>query len=351
MLIQEEIPEDLRPEIGLMRGKRFRRIVAEIGAEKFREVMKCMYDNLGMGTILIGKMVGKSNVTVAEWLRCLGINVKPHKYKFYTRLAKRHHLKVEHKNQQQVKTYAVVPDEDLVRLIFFTIGDGSVQNYVMCVHQTEKEMFPKLYERMMHYGTVFVDCHDSQGRKVDTLEKAYVFRLTLNNARLARLIADQQGVRFDTTQFCLEDSKLAPYAIASLWDADGSLPKDRTKLLGFRSEITQSHIPKAGRDAIRLLNQIRRALRTHWGTNSRLHLLPVEAAKPREKRPIQPKHPRYILHINQEDLPKFADHVGRFCEHPRKRERSLGIIEKAKSLGLLHRLPLGEKQTILEEEP
>jgi hypothetical protein len=351
MLIQEEIPKNLRCKIELIRGKRFRKVVAEVGFEEFRNIMKYLYSSLGMGTVSIGKMVGRSNVTIAEWLGRLGIPVKPHKYRSYARLARKHYVRVELKKQRKVKTDAIVPDEDLVRLIFFTIGDGSTQDYLMCVHQTEKQMFPTLYGRMMRYGTVFVDYYDSHGGKVDTLEKAYIYRLTLNNAKLARLIADEQGLRLDTTMFCLEDSELAHYAIASFWDADGSFPKDRTKLLGFRAEITQSNIPKAGRDATRLLGQVKKALKTHWGINSRLRLLPVEAVKSKERKPIEPRHRRYILHINQEDLPKFADFVGRFCEHPYKRERSLGIIERGKSLGLLYGQSLENRQSILKEGP
>jgi len=345
MLIQEVILENfIRNELEVVKGKRFHEIVTEIGWNKFHEIIHYMYSCLGMGTIPIGKLIGKSDVTVADWLRRLGIQVKSHKYKVYARLGEKQASKVEVINSEQVITHTIVPDENLVRLIFFTIDDGSVQSYVIHIHQAEKRMFPILRNRMMHYGTVFIDYYDFYGRRVDTLEEARVYRLTLNNAMLARLIADRQGLRLDTVQFCLKDRRLATYAIASVWDADGSLPQDKTKLLGFRAEITQSHIPKAGKDAIKFLTQVKEALKNHWKINSRLRFFDVAPITQIYKKSIKASHPRYILHISQDDLPKFAKELGIHCEHPNKKERSLKIIESAETLGLLNKLSLEETQ-------
>lgn len=341
MLIKEVILENfIRHELEAMKGKRFREIVVEIGWDKFHEIMYYLYSCLGMGTVTIGKLIGKSDVTIGDWLRRLGIQVKPHKYKVYASLGEKQGWKVEVKNKKQVKTHVIVPDENLVRLIFFSIGDGMIQDYMVHIYQTEKRMFPILRDRMGHYGTVFVDYYDFYGRKVDTLEEAYKYRLALNYAELARLIADVEGLRLDTVQFCLKDRKLATYAIASLWDADGSLPKDKTKLLGFRAEITQSYIPEAGKDAIKFLTQIGEALKDHWEINSRLRFLEVALKTSIHKGIIKVRHPRYILHISQKDLPRFANEIGLYCEHPDKKERSLKIIETAKKLGLLNKLPL-----------
>lgn len=351
MLIQEVILENfIRYELEVMKGKRFREIVTEMGWDKFHELMHYMYSCLGMGTVPIGELIGKSDVTVADWLRRLGIQVKPHKYKVYARLGEKQGWKVEVKNKEQVKTHTIVPDEDLVRLIFFTIGDGSVQDYMINIHQAEKRMFPILRNRMMHYGNVFIDYYDFYGRRVDTLEEAYIYRLTFNNAKLARLIADRQGLRLDTVQFCLKDRKLATYAIASLWDADGSLPKDKTKLLGFRAEITQSHIPEHQKDSIKFLNQIKKALKDHWEINSRLRFLDVPPTTQIYKRVIKVSRPRCILHISQKDLPKFANEISLYCEHPDKKERSLKIIKMSKKLGLLNKLPLKETPSLISGE-
>jgi len=351
MLIREIILENfIRDELEVMKGKRFHEIATEIGWDKFHEIMHHMYNCLGMGTVPIGKLIGKSNVTVADWLRRLGIQVKPHKYKIYASLGEKQGWKVEVKNKEQVKTHIIVPDENLVRLIFFTIGDGSIQDYAIHIHQAEKRMFPLLYNRMMHYGNVFVDYYDFYGRRVNTLEEAYMYRLTLNNTELARLIVDRQGLKFDTVQFCLKDKKLATHAIASLWDADGSLPKDETKLLGFRAEITQSHVPEAGKDAVKFLTQVREALKDHWRINSKLRFFDVAPTTQIYKRVIRVSRPRYILHISQKDLPRFAKEIGAYCEHPDKKERSLKIIETAKRLGLLNKLPLKETQTLISGE-
>jgi len=348
MLVQEVILENfICHELEVIKGKKFHEIVTEIGWNKFHEIMHYMYSCLGMGTVPIGKLIGKSDVTVADWLRRLGIQVKSHKYKVYARLGEKQASKVEVKNSEQVITHMIVPDEDLVRLIFFTIGDGSVQSYMIHIHQAEKRMFPILRNRMMHYGTVFIDYYDFYGRRVDTLEEACVYRLTLNNAMLARLIADRQGLRLDTVQFCLKDRRLATYAIASLWDADGSLPQDKTKLLGFRAEITQSHIPEAGKDAIKFLTQVREALKNHWKINSRLRFFDVAPTTQIYKKLIKVSRPRYILHISQKDLPKFANELGIHCEHPNKKERSLKIIETAEILGLLNKLSLKETQPLI----
>ncbi|KXB02118.1 hypothetical protein AKJ44_01310, partial [candidate division MSBL1 archaeon SCGC-AAA261F17] len=114
--------------------------------------------------------------------------------------------------------------------------------------------------------------------------------------------------------------------ITSLWDADGSIPADKTKGLGFRGEITQSYNPESGENGIRLLKEMRDSLEKHWKIRSNLR--PVR--KGDYKKSYETKKPRYILHISQNDLSKFAKELGTYLEHPSKRNRMLKIIENPK---------------------
>lgn len=318
--------KELPKEVTIMKGKTFREISKEIGYEQFHEVMHNMYTVHGMGTIDIGNLLDKADVTIASWLKRLGIEVRPHKYRTYARLGAEEDWKIETVNGEQVKTHIIVPDEDLVRLIFFTIGDGSVGDYTIQIHQTNDKLFPTLHERMQRYGKVFVDFYDANGGKVTELKDAYKYRLTLNRSEIARLISYHKKWRFDTIQFALANKKLAVYAITSLWDADGSIPADKTKGLGFRGEITQSYNPESGENGIRLLKEMRDSLEKHWKIRSNLR--PVR--KGDYKKSYETKKPRYILHISQNDLSKFAKELGTYLEHPSKRNRMLKIIENPK---------------------
>ena len=318
------------PEVEIIRNNRFKVILREIGPEKFKDIMYQMYAVKGMDTISVGNLLHRSDVTVADWLRRLGIQVKKHKYKMYARLGKEEDWRVEWVEGEQVKTHVIVPDENLARLTFFVIGDGSVGDYTVQVHQANRHMFSTLLERMKRYGTIFVDYY-ANGKKVTTPEEATLGRLTLNNSEIARLIFDERGIRFDTIRFCLMNRKLAAYAIASFWDADGSLPAEKTKSLGFRAEVTQSHDIEIGRDAVRLLNEIRNALEMHWKIRSVVRLLDAAQKTWIYEKQVNTK-PRYILHINQNDLPKFARAIGNHFEHLEKRERAMKIL-RSKEIG------------------
>jgi len=325
------LPKEVLSEVKAMKAKSFKEVSLEMGPKKFRNVMCHMYSVLGMSTVAIGNLLNKSDVTIADWLRRLGIGVKSHRYKVYARLGRREEWRLETVNGEKVKTHIIVPDKSLIRLIFFAIGDGSIGNYMMQIHQANKSLFPILLDRMRRYGRVFVDYYSTDGGNATKLENACKYRLTLNRSEIARLIFSHGNLRFDTIRFSLADIRLAACAIASFWDADGSILVDRTKALGFRAEITQTHVPEAGKDAIMLLTEIKRSLKNHWGIQSKLRSINLLSLSEKQihGRKIKTKKPQYILHIVQSDLLKFAKKIGIHLEHPGKKERILKIIKRA----------------------
>lgn len=309
-----------------MKSKSFKEISEEIGLGKFREVMHFMYATQGMSTVCIGDFLNRSDVTIADWLKQLGIEVKSHKYMTYARLGKKESLKVETIDGKRVKTHILTPDEDLVRLIFFAIGDGSIGNYTIQIHQSNKELFPLLYKRMRRFGQVFTDFYTLNERKVSKLEDSDKYRLTLNRSKIARLISDWNGLRLDTVRFILADREMATYAIASFWDAEGSVPADSTKSLEYRTEITQSQAPKEKKNSLELLKEIRNSLKKHWEIKSKIQPL----KKYNYKNSYKTKKTRYILRIPQNNLPKFAKKIGVNLEYTKKRENMSKIIENTK---------------------
>ena len=287
----------LPKELEFMKGKTFEEIRRVIGTERFREILNYLYSELGMSTIIIARLLNVSSYTVGYWLRRLSIPIRPHKLKEYSRLGYEEKWQVEVINGQTVKTHVIVPNIDLVRIIFFAIGDGSVTQYCLQLFSSEKTLISIYQRRMGKYGAVYKDFWDKEGRKVEYLAEAYLCRLTLNNSEIARLIADHHGLRFDTIAFCLANKELARHGIASLWDADGSIPEDRTKKLGYRAEITQTHIPEIGKDAIRLLTYIGTALKHYWNIQTRLRSFKKGKISQHYKKPIKQEREKDTFYI------------------------------------------------------
>lgn len=121
----------LPKELEFMKGKTFEEIRRVIGTERFREILNYLYSELGMSTIIIARLLNVSSYTVGYWLRRLSIPIRPHKLKEYSRLGYEEKWQVEVINGQTVKTHVIVPNIDLVRIIFFAIGDGSVTQYCL----------------------------------------------------------------------------------------------------------------------------------------------------------------------------------------------------------------------------
>jgi len=69
-----------------MKGKTFEEIRRVIGTERFREILRYLYSELGMSTIIIARLLNVSSYTVGYWLRRLSIPIRSHKLKEYSRL-------------------------------------------------------------------------------------------------------------------------------------------------------------------------------------------------------------------------------------------------------------------------
>jgi len=85
--IEESTFTTLMPkELKFMKGKTFEEIRRVIGTERFREILRYLYSELGMSTIIIARLLNVSSYTVGYWLRRLSIPIRSHKLKEYSRL-------------------------------------------------------------------------------------------------------------------------------------------------------------------------------------------------------------------------------------------------------------------------
>ncbi len=109
-------------------------------------------------------------------------------------------------------TVQVTPE--LSYLIGFTLGDGSVQKYMVEVFNQDRSLREYLLPILKRYGTVTED-ERTNG----------LWRLRLSSVKIANLIKENKIIREDTLDYILSNDELAQRFIAAFWDAEGTVRK------------------------------------------------------------------------------------------------------------------------------
>ncbi len=124
---------------------------------------------------------------------------------------------------------------DLAYLIGFTLGDGSVQKYMVEVFNKDKALREFIYPLIKFYGTITEENRPNG-----------LWRLRLSSVKIANLIRNENGNREDTIDYILGDDDLACQFIAAFWDAEGTVRKQYNSVHLYLYNTNKQLLEKIG---------------------------------------------------------------------------------------------------------
>lgn len=181
--ILEEI-QFIRREGGIYaKTGNFRTVTKKIGKEKVRNLLKSLYPKLTLTQI--EKITGVPDSTLERWFNVLGIqfnafhcsivSIASNKNKEYFK---------ESKGKDVSKIVEVMITPELAYLIGFTLGDGSIQKYMIEVFNKDIKLRERLFEILKPYGTITEE------------ERDYgLWRLRLSSIRIGMLNMSIKDIR------------------------------------------------------------------------------------------------------------------------------------------------------------
>ena len=192
-------------------GSNFQAIKKEIGEDRLKEFFNAIYPKFSITEI--EKIMGIADSTLGYWFSKLDIPfIRNH---IRTRALAGDKNKTEAVITMKDKTYELQTIEitpGLAYVIGFALGDGSISQYMVEVFNKDRKLKGHLFEFLKPYGTISEE------------ERDYgLWRLRLSNGRIANLIKDREGIRFDTLEYVFKDNNLAGKFIAGFWDAEGTV--------------------------------------------------------------------------------------------------------------------------------
>src|SRR3989338_5838297 len=170
-------------------GSNFQTLRKEVGEERLKEFFNAIYPKFTITEI--EKITGIPDSSLGYWFDKLDIPFTRHHAKTIAYAGDKDEtgavVTVENKTYELV-TIKITPE--LAYVIGFALGDGSVSQYMVEVFNKDKALRKPLFEFLKPYGTISED------------ERDYgLWRLRLSNGRVANLIKDQEGLRYDTLEY------------------------------------------------------------------------------------------------------------------------------------------------------
>lgn len=203
----EEIKEKRRD------GSNFQTLRKEMGEERLKEFFNAIYPKFTITEI--EKITGIPDSSLGYWFAKLDIPFTRHHAKTIAYAGNKDEtgavVTVENK-VYEIVTIKITPE--LAYVIGFALGDGSISQYMVEVFNKDRKLREPLFEFLKPYGTI------SEEERINGL-----WRLRLSNGRIANLIKDSEGIRYDTLDYIFKNDDLARRFIAGFWDAEGTVRK------------------------------------------------------------------------------------------------------------------------------
>ena len=236
--------QNIITEIKEIRTKgNFQTVKKHIGKERLIEFFNSVYPNFSLPEI--EAITGIPDSTLQHWFKNLQIPLT------------RAHIKniavpgtvdsetivTLNGTANRICTIKITPE--LAYIIGFSLGDGNIEKYSTAAFNRDITLKQPILEALKEYGTV------TQREREDGL-----WLLRLSNVKIANLIKDENGIRYDTIKFILSEEELAKRFLAGFWDAEGTV----------RQEGNYFHIYLYNTNE-KLMNHIKESL-TNGATNS-----------------------------------------------------------------------------------
>mgnify|MGYP001568437264 FL=1 len=208
--------ERLRGGIKHLRGGHdYRLILKTFGKPALRDFFMTLYTKYDITTV--EKIVEIPDSTLERWFQKLEIPFERSHITSESIPASADSSTIEYINNTPKKVVAVKITPELAYLIGFTLGDGSVQKYMVEVFNKDRKLKDILFKIMQSYGKITQDERENG-----------LWRLRLSSGKIASLIKKNKRIREDTIKYIFADEKLAVMFIAAFWDAEGSVLRQRS---------------------------------------------------------------------------------------------------------------------------
>jgi len=306
----------------IRQARTFDEAVDVLTLDGLKEVIDELYNVRGMSMEKIARELGKDYRTVNRWIRVLGIKPRPNINPFH--LPKlvpymwMEETKLDVINRKPVRLTSIYPTDDLSYLIGFAIGDGWVGSMMIELCNTEFGLLGPLLSLMnriksRYGGKIGLQYREFKSGKNVAREEAHSFRIWSSNSNLARLIKQNNQLRYDTLDLLLS-AKPGDF-LAGLWDADGCVSYFVRERLCVEVKLTQDE------DNLELLTKIadtlnRFGIRTTCRLSDRKHELHEFYG-----RFCRLNKNVYTLHVLKKDVQDWIKMVGQKMMHPKKVEK------------------------------
>ena len=187
----------------------FQSIKKQIGEERLKEFINSIYPKFTITEI--ETITGIPDSTLAYWFEQLKILFIRHRIKSKAFHGNEDSEIVVSKDGITFKAVTIKITPELAYIIGFTLGDGSIQQYMIEVFNKDRKLREVLFEYLKPYGTI------TEEERLNGL-----WRLRLSNGIIANLIKDKDGIRKDTIDYIFSKDELAKKFIAAFWDAEGT---------------------------------------------------------------------------------------------------------------------------------
>ncbi|VVB60938.1 LAGLIDADG-like domain protein [uncultured archaeon] len=194
----------------------FQTVKKTIGEEKIRQFINSMYPNFSITEI--EAMTGIPDSTLEHWFKLLKISPIRNHIATVSIPSNTDAQTIITQGLTTKKVSSIKITPKLAYVIGFTLGDGSVQKYMVEVFNKDKALRRVLFDYLTPYGSI------TQDERPNGL-----WRLRLSNGKIANLIRDEKGIRQDTLDFIFKDETLARNFIAAFWDAEGAILKKKDR--------------------------------------------------------------------------------------------------------------------------
>ncbi len=206
-MINERNQELLEQINNIRENSSFQTVRKKIGEKRF---INSLYPKFSLPEI--EEITGISDSTLGYWFKKLNI---PTSRRHFTNVSMPGNFDAELvlQTRQAAKKLSVINvTPELAYIIGFTLGDGTVQKYMVEVFNKDRKLRGHLLEYLKPYGSIIEDERPNG-----------LWRLRLSSVKIANLIKDEKGIRQDTLDYIFNDEELVKQFVAAFWDAEGTV--------------------------------------------------------------------------------------------------------------------------------
>ncbi|MBS3152559.1 hypothetical protein J4230_04070 [Candidatus Woesearchaeota archaeon] len=276
----------------------FQTIKNKIGEERLKDFFTTLYPKFTITEIEAITEIPDS--TLERWFQQLRIPFIRHRIRSKAFVGNENSEIIVAKNGITFRAVKVNITPQLAYLIGFTLGDGSVQQYMIEVFNKDRKLREILFNCLKPYGTITKEERENG-----------LWKLRLSNGVIANLIKNENGIREDTLDYIFSNDELARNFIAAFWDAEGSVLYQREK------KYYNLYLYNSNKFILNKIKEFLFKKEIKFSTHSR---------KTRDKNCILNNHivqSKKILHrinIHKASWPIWINEIGLYMNHSKKKE-------------------------------